>query len=289
MGFLSSSNKKSSGIFVPADGGFKELTDTVANRSIIGISNYLGYHEDQVYTYHTDYNENEDIMNVIFEIFTNKIVFILAKSTCLKVSNRDVSHRIRGFRWEEEYDSYTVNDTLEKGVANKSLTLDFLARVLNFDGVEPTGIYPVKSIGCYLYFNDGLLTDFKSLDGLNTWAKYFQQLNPTTITLQETHARKYWGNDPAKIIQEVNAQSDALAAVPELFQNQFALLHKTATGTINFVMLLVCHYNRPIGLAEFLQINHGRYQQINGSVYRLGHFIYEFSENSDLLKITRLN
>jgi len=289
MGLFSSSSKKSSGIFIPQNGGFAELTNEIENTSIIGISHFLGYHEDQIHTYHTDYNENEDIMNVVFEVFTNNIIFVLTKSTCSKVSSRDVSHRIRSFKWEEEYDSYTVNDILEKGVANKSLTLEFLARVLDFDGNEPTGIFPVQAIGCYLYFNEGVLTDFQSLDGLDTWAKYFQQLNSTTITLQETHARKYWGNNPTQIIKEVNAQSDALAGVPELFKNKFAPLHKTESGTINFVMLLVCHYNRAIGLPEFLEINHGRYQFINDTVYRLGNFIYEFANDGNLVKTTQLN
>ena len=55
------------------------------------------------------------------------------------------------------------------------------------------------------------------------------------------------------------------------------------------MMLLVCHYNRAIGLPEFLEINNGRYQLINDTVYRLGNFIYEFANDGNLVKTTQLN
>lgn len=288
MGFFTSANKKSTGIFVPQEGGYQELTDTIENTSILGVSTHLGYHPDQIHVYHTDYDENDDIINVIFEVFTNKIIYVLAKTSCLKVSSRDVSHRLRSYDWAEQYDSYTVRDILEKGVANKSLSIEFLSGVLPISDPEPNGIFPVEKIGFYLYFNEGYLTDFQSLDGLGTWAKYFQQLNPRTITLQEAYAKKYWGNNLSQVIKEVNAQCDALANVPEIFKNQYAALHTTEIGTINFVMLLVCHYKRAIGLKEFTELNHGRYQQITPTIYSLGRFIYEFDDLELVVKITQI-
>ncbi|SFT00552.1 hypothetical protein [Mucilaginibacter polytrichastri] len=288
MKYFFSSNKKSTGIFIPQGSDYSELTDNIEDTSIVGVSAYLGYHTDQIQVYHTDYNENDDISNVIFEAFTKNIIYVLTKTSCLKVTNRDVNHRLRSYDWAEEYDSYTVRDILEKGVANKSLTIDFLSKVLPINDPEPNGIFPVEKIGFYLYFNHGYLTDFQSLDGLGTWAKYFQKLNPRTITLQEAYAKKYWGNNISQVIKEVNTQSDALANVPELFKNKYSELHTTEIGTINFVMLLVCHYRRNIDLNDFIELNHGRYQQITPTIYSLGKFIYEFSDEGNNVKITQI-
>ena len=108
-------------------------------------------------------------------------------------------------------------------------------------------------------------------------------------------AKKYWGNNFPKVINEINIQSDALFDTPNSVNNAFVSLHKGELDTVNYKMLLVYHYDHPITLTEFLEINHGRckaleYQGETGQQrYNLGQFIYEFSEQGDLTNKAQLN
>jgi hypothetical protein len=63
-------------------------------------------------------------------------------------------------------------------------------------------------------------------------------------------------------------------------------------GTINFKMLLVAHYNTPMTLKEFKEVNHGRYElsdEFNSpdgykrTTYKLNKTLYTFSEKGVLI------
>jgi len=76
--------------------------------------------------------------------------------------------------------------------------------------------------------------------------------------------------------------------VPDGYLNKYIPLHKVENNTVNFYMLMVCHYNREITLDEFKQINHGWYRQVeslnaNDIKYKLGNFEYEFAPDGSLL------
>jgi hypothetical protein len=56
MGLFNFSKKESSGIFIPKDGGYVELTESIENDSINGIAEYLGYELNQIHTYMGDFD-----------------------------------------------------------------------------------------------------------------------------------------------------------------------------------------------------------------------------------------
>lgn len=286
---FSTPQKLSTGYFVPFGSEFKELLNAPANASFDDISAHLGYHSDQIHMFLGDYDPTSDIQAIGFEIFTTNIAFVCTQKSVVKLTDAEVGNFSKKFRFQDEFDDVTVSGILEEGIKNGSLTIEFLAKVLDLTDPQPTGIYFDGKFGLYLYFNNGLLTDVQPADGLNEWAKHFKQLNPQFIGRYENVARKYWGQDIAKITAEINIQASALADTPNSVNNEFVYLHEAELGTINFKMLMVCHYDHEIIMDEFKQINHGRYKHLPGQFdiglqkYTVGKFLYEFSKGGDLI------
>jgi hypothetical protein len=283
MGLFSSSSKKSStGRFVPDGSGFKELTDELKDDSINGISQHLGYHPDQVHTYWGDFDQTSDINHIAVEVFTMNIIFVLTKNTVTKLDKKKVQYFLRNFRISEVFDSIATRDIFERAIPDKSLKIDFLSRVLNIADPDPNGMFFVKSLNLNLFFIDGYLVDTQSSDGLSEWAKDFKKINPTLMANYEKVARLYWGTNLSQVIKEINIQADSLAGTPNSVSNEFLPLHETPFGTINFAMLLVCHYGKRINLNEFKEINHGRYKEVRPNTYKVDKFVYEFFEDGTL-------
>ncbi len=63
-------------------------------------------------------------------------------------------------------------------------------------------------------------------------------------------------------------------------------------GGVNLNMLLVCHYNYPINLTQFQEVNHGRYKIENGNsisepiIIYMGNFKYYFDSSTEILLYT---
>ncbi len=287
---LQSFTKKSSGIFIPNGDQFSELTDYIGEGSINDITIHLGYHPDQTKVYFGDFDQNFDVVDVIIEIFSCNIVFVLTKDTVTKLDKSKVDYFLRDFDYDSEFDSYDIDSIFQTGIENMSLSIEFLTRVLNINNAEPNGVFYAKSLDLYLSFKDGLLIDFRSTDGLSKWARYYKQLNPDFIFNIEKTAMKFWGVEKSKIINEINIQCDALASVPEGFKNEFIQLHETNFGSTNYFMLLVCHYEHEISLSQFIEINHGRYKTYTSSnsviKFGLDRFIYEFSVDGSLINFS---
>lgn len=278
----------STGIFIPDEDSFSELTEEIENGSINGIAIHMGYHPDQIHTYFGEFDLDADIQQIILEVFTNNIVFVLTKKTVKTLRKNKVDQFLKKFNWIEEYDSVRTEDILQEGIANSSLEIDFLSRVLNISEPDDTGVFYVEKIGKYLYFNHGFLTDYNSADGLNTWARSWKEINPDFIGLYENAARKHWGNNHQKVYDEINLQAEAYANVPGGLLNEFIPLHKTEFDTVNFVMLMVCHYGENITLEEFKILNHGRYMEQTGDAFDLlsfqfGVFRYTFLSSGKLV------
>lgn len=265
------------------------MVSDLINPSINDIAIHLGYHPDQV-KFVGSLTKDHDILGVMFEIFTTNIVCVLPGKSIKRLSKRKVNRYCKDYKVEEEFPSYVANNILESGIKNQSLNIDFLARILNIENSGDNGIYSVQQIGMNLYFNDGLLTDFQPLDGLNEWARSWKKYQKKLISDFEAEANLYWKEINRKIIQEINTQATAYANVAGTMKNPYVELHETAFGTINFVMLLVCHDNHPISLPQFVEINHGRYKKLSEksadglSLYQLGKFTYEFEANRNLKK-----
>ena len=149
-----------------------------------------------------------------------------------------------------------------------------------------------KKIGLYLFFSNGYLIDFQSADGLNEWARYLRELNETLFDSYVKVAQKYWGDNRKMIENEINVQGQSLASTPNALKNEFVGKHGGELGTVNFFMLLVCHYNQDVNEATFKMLNNGRYRKLenNGDVirrYEYKDFILNFSDNGELIEIEK--
>jgi len=285
--------KQSSGVFIPDGNDFKEVADKIEDASLNGISIHLGYHPDQLHFYYGQFNMEFDIHQVAFEFLTDNVAFVLTKKTVDKVDKKKLQYFLKDFKTSEEFDSVTIRDTLQSGVENKSLKKDFLTKVLGLEKDESDGgVLFSDRIGMYLYFSNGYLTDFQSADGLNEWTKYLRELNETLFNSYVKVAQKYWGDNRKMVENEINIQGQSLASTPHALKNEFVDRHRVEFGTINFFMLLVCHYNQDINEDTFKLINHERYKQLDsdGDVikkYRYNDFILSFSDSGQLIEIVK--
>ena len=288
--------KKSTGIFVPFGSEFKELTDNIENKSANGIVEHLGYNITQMHVYHDSHSslENSKIFQVAFEIFSNNIIFIQTNDTVIKVTNKMLDNYLKDCDLEHEYRDNAF-DILTDGIAGKNLTIEFLSKVLNIEDPKPDGKYLYEKLGYYLYFNEGYLTDFESVDELNRWAKADKAENPEYFSQCMRFAQAFL-SDPEEVTNELNTQAEASVNIPSVnmpIENykKFAELHRTSFGTINYYNWLICHNGKKVTLDEFLQINKGRYQELNSNSttrrFKVNHFIYEFS-GTDLLSTRQI-
>jgi len=291
MSFNFFKKHKSSGLFIPSGDDYKEVTDKIENASLNGISEHLGYHSDQLHFHFGKNDINNDIQQVAFEIFTDKIVFILTKDTVNRVDKKKLKDFSSNYNKNEEFDSIRVRDILKDGIENKSLTIAFLSKVLGLNSNDDGGgILFSEKLGLYLYFADNYLVDFQSADGLNEWAKFLRDLNQNLFDSYVKVARKYWGDNLKMIENEVNIQGESLSSAPDALKNKFVQKHNAELGTVNFFMLLVCHYGQQINEDTFKTINHGRYTYLEDRAdvvkkYKYNSFILHFSGSGELIEI----
>jgi hypothetical protein len=280
--------KKFYGYYVKSENGFKLLNQ---NGSINEISEYLGFLPFQIHSYHNP-KKRCHIEAVGFEVFTENIVFVLVNDISKKVTNKRVGLFLKDFKFEEEYDSIFVRDFLLEGIANKTLDIDFMSRVLKLPNQNPNEEFHVRKLGVKLFFVNGFLASFKLTNDLEEWARYFKTINKELIANYAKVAKKYWNDNYEMIFNEVNTQSEALANTPSGYRNEYTSLHKGEFNTVNFLMLLVCHYGQRINEFAFLQLNHGRYELEKDDyfkVYRLGSFLHYFDKMGVLIKSEKIN
>lgn len=279
--------KKIYGCFVNSENEFKLLDHA---GSINEISSYLGYSPFHVHSYF-GFKNKSNIEAVIFEVFTENVVFILVKDISKKVTNKRLKSFLKDFKFEDEYDSIFIRDHLLEGIANKALDINFMSRILDLPNKNPNEEFIVNKLGVKLFFVNGFLTSFKLTNDLEEWARYFKGVNKELIANYAKVAKKYWNDDYEMIFNEVNTQSDALASTPKGVRNEYVSLHKGECNTVNFLMLLVCHYGQTINEAAFLQLNHGRYELIENNylkVYKLGHFLHYFDKMGKIIKSEKI-
>lgn len=181
-------------VFVPQNGSFIEKTINIENKSIRNVVKYLGYNSDQFYTYSNSDAGDTGILLVVFKIFTNQIICIITDESVEKLSAERMEKYLLKFDLKKEFDSYTIESKLNEGIKNKSLTSDFLAKVLNLENPEPNGTLYASSIGYNLEFRQGIIVKFYSSDGLNKWAKQWKVENYELYKSYEDAAKKYWGD-----------------------------------------------------------------------------------------------
>jgi len=281
--------RKSYGALVKTKNGFYPIEDSIAKLSVNEISSHLGYDPFHIHTFHGTFSKFSNIEIVALEVFTENVVFILVRDISKRVTEKAVRKFLKGFEYSEEYDSVFIRDYLLEGITNKSLPIDFLSRVLDLPNCNSNEEFIVKKLGVKLFFINNYLASFKLTNDLEEWARHFQSINKDIIANYAKLAKKYWSDDYEMIFKEVNAQSEALAGTPSGYKNKFIPLHKGEFNTVNFLMLLVCHYQQEMIENQFIHFNHGRYRKLGSSdlnikVYRLDKFIYYFNEKGELLK-----
>lgn len=289
--WLSSFNtKKSSGIFIPNGQGFIELKDEITTKSINEITRYLGYETIEAHVYWGDFDHKSIIKQIVLEVFTERIIFVLTQNSIKNLDSKEVVKFMKNFNAEEEYDIINIKDILLEGIEEKTLKLEFLSRVLNFEIESQNGIYWIEKFGINLSFIDGILASFQLDNDLGEWARHFKSINSELVADYARVAKIFWEDNYDMIFDEVNLQFEALANIPNGITNEFIPLHRNEYGTIDFFMLTVCHYGKKVNLDQFEIINKGRFRGItslkqNVETRSLGKFNYEFDERGILINI----
>lgn len=279
-------NKRTStGIFKPSGNGFKEYKGETGNGSVNDVTKWLGYNPDQVYcTFDSD--PKKQINFIVFEIFTRNIVCISTNTNVTYLTEKDIKRYLANFSVTKEFTTLRISDDLTTGIENGSLPIDFLARILQLNNSSRNGMFYSERIKTYLYFTEGLLTDFHIDDGLFPAAKHVQEVNKTVFNWISEIAYKYWPQDSFQAKKEINIQCEAWSTIPNAFGNEYIPLHRTENGGANLHMIKVCHYGHPITIEQFKEINHGRYSLINHNQqtrrvdFVCGNFKYQFDMDS---------
>jgi len=274
-----------SNVFVPTADGFTIKDINVEKKSINNICQFLGYNSDQIHTY-MDYEKLDgNVTAVIYKVFTETIICVITNDKITTLSKNQVNNYLVNFNLKDEYDSYDIESNLTNGINNRSLSSKFCSDIFSNSRIESNSTVIVPQIGYELQFSNGYLSKFNSSDGLNKWSKQWKESSPEFYNSYEQSARKHWGNEKSKILNEINIQADAYSRTPEASGNDYIKFHQSTEGTINFKMLMVAHYDELIKLREFKEINHGRYilldefkegnykrttYQVNGAYFTFG-------------------
>ncbi|GEM65889.1 hypothetical protein SF1_38710 [Sphingobacterium faecium NBRC 15299] len=281
--------RKSTGVFLPSVKGFSEYKGEIGDGSISGITNILGYHGDQLYSIFPSDKVKPKIWAIEVEVFTRNIAFVVADTSVTYLTQKDINKHMKDFSVAKEFNALNINDILSTALENSSFTTEFLSKVLNLSGVSRNGMFYSEKIKTYLYFTNGILTNFQVDDGLMPYARYLQEVNSIIYGRISELAYKYWPKDDFKAKREINIHCEAWSRIPDAFRNKFTDLHRTENGGTNLHMLLVCHYGQDINFLQFQEINIGRFQiEQNDATedivaIKMGNFRYYFDKVTERL------
>lgn len=281
--------RKSSGVFIPAGNGFVEYQGDIGNGSVNEFSNILGYHKDQLYSIFPSEYLKPKIWAIEIEVFTRNIAFVMTDINVTYLTRKDINKYLKGFSVAKEFNTLQIHDILTTAVENNSFTIEFLSKVLNLTGLTRNGMFYSEKIGTYLYFTNGILSDFQVDDGLMPYSRHLKEVNKTVYTWISEMAYKYWPDDDFKAKREINIQCEAWSRIPDALGNQFVYLHRTENGGVNLRMILVCHYDYQINYPQFQEINNGRFvrelddPELDLMIIRMGKFRYYFDKKSEHL------
>lgn len=173
--------RKSTGVFVPCGNKLIEHRGEKGNGSINDVTISLGYKPEQVYVPVYKSDLTQAILCVCFEIFTRNIVFVLTSEKTTYVTDKDLRKHLGNFSVKQEFNSLRIAEVLTDGVDRCSLSAEFMAKVLKLKDISPNGVFYADRIKTYLYFTNGLLSDFQFNDGLFPWAKHLKEANPDCL------------------------------------------------------------------------------------------------------------
>jgi hypothetical protein len=285
--------RTSTGVFIPSEnGGYDEAVGAPENASLNALMWHFGYDTSQVEIVFTT-DRKSKVSNIALEVFTRNVVFVQTDKKTTFITERDIKKVLGDFSVTKHYESMKIKDVLEAGIEAESMSVEFLSKVLNMSNLSRNGMFYSNKIKTYLYFTNGILTNFQYDDGFSHWAKHLQKVNNTVYDRISKGAYKYRAGDDFQLQKEINVQCEAWGAIPAAFGNEFIPLHTYEYGWVNLHMIRVTHYGYPITLKGFQELNLGRYEVISGDdtgdvVLRLNRFDYRFANDGQLIDFKRI-
>lgn len=241
----------------------------------------LGYHPDQIHIAMTF--DSKITSNIGVKIFTREPVFVMTQDKVKNIDLKTLHSELNKIDWKFEYSSSNIENILEQGIENQTLTFDYLNSIIKLSS-KNNEIYLAKELDLHLKFENNLLVSFASTDGLNAASKWLKRVNMELFTNMLREAQTYHkSNEDA--IEEVNCQCNALQSIPNAINNEFINNHINAFGNYNFYNLYAAHYasESEITKSEFLVVNKGRILELTNYKFIVDGFSYQFDEN-DLLE-----
>jgi hypothetical protein len=241
----------------------------------------LGYHPDQIHIAMTF--DSKITSNIGVKIFTKDPVFVMTEDKVKNINLKIVHSELNKIDWDFEYSSSNIENILEQGIENQTLTYDYLNSVISLSS-KGDEIYLAKELDLYLQFENNTLISFASTDGLSAASKWLKSVNYDIFENMLREAQSYH-NSNEDAIEEINCQCAALRAIPDAINNEFIDNHINAFGNYNFYNLYATHYasESEITKEEFLLVNKGRIIELTDYKFIVDGFSYQFDEN-DLLE-----
>lgn len=218
----------------------------------------LGYNKD-MYRRQTYLDDKEIFYGVFRQIFTGKIILIYPEKTGSKFSMQLLSDINANYKLDLENKMYSEK-ILTKGCENGTLSIEYLKEVMSIPNtsVVKTGDLKSEKFGYILSFKNGLLTSFKTVDGLGYWARFYKDQD--YFKVMKKYAEDYWGKNNPKVIWEINTQCDARAKIPGDFDNEDCGIFSENNGTIcnAKIMIMAFYDDTDITENDFKAITHNK-------------------------------
>ena len=246
-------------VYVKSFNSYQMEYSSLEDISINGVAEKLGYKPNFFYTYmNYDDNAQQDIVCVLFKVFTDEIIGIITEDNVKDMYQRDIDSFLKDYVFDDAFDTYNIESCLDQGIKEKNFTMNFIADAMKIDcdTTQINGMIVSEKFKYNLYFLNGILIKYETSDGYGKWVKNMRKRDSDYFNKIVAYATKYWKDDKEGIINEVNAQCDAQANCLGGFTNE----HLEAfyeNGVYNFKMLNVLYAHDKVNLREFKDFNHG--------------------------------
>jgi len=255
---------------------FDENTDIVAGfvpseKCPKGSFNYfrscLGYNNCEVISHFTD---AFDI--IAFNAFNNEVIFIIPnKTTKNSLSQQEANTYINGYKPSAS----EFVDNLRQGVENRSIRQSFVETSLGSKSENNTLTDEIH--GFTYVFENGILSDYKSLEGFSEDAIYVKENFPQVFNKILNNARLQYGTSKGVVAEYVNGQCKYFMRIDANY------LRQAYNSNINYnFALLYCILYEGMGLDEFSFLVPGSElsSSINNYVImKFGTYIFTFKDN----------
>lgn len=233
-------------VYVQKENGFILSEISIANKSINDVISILGQSPNTYYTWFS-----KDFKYVFcFRILSSDIICILSEIDCGDVISKEQAKQIlssNGYNYSEAYPVYQRESDLDKGIAEKNLTIKLMEELTHkkSDGQQLT-----DELNEYIYyFKNGVVVSYTGSDGLIGYAKEAKG-TPLYYSIKNNAERVY--HNQKDIVDEINKQFYYFARI----KAEYLSLGKSEKYNNNYALLYVDLYCPAISMDEFLKIVH---------------------------------